>query len=329
MKARKYAAPIVTLLLLAPIVSEVLYGATRLSTIFVLIPEILTWGCGALLIREVTRAWRKGWPSMLLLGLALAVAEEWIIQQTSIAPLVGLAQQAYGRVWGVNWVYLVWALGYESVWVVLVPVQLTELLFPASRDERWLRTRGTIVATIAFLFGACIAWYGWTQQARVAIFHMPAYTPSPLFLLIAAVAIAALTLTARAMPTSAPRDRSVPSPWIVGLTATFLGSPWAAYALLGYGSFPSIPFPAALVVALIWAALTLALVYRWTSSAPWSDAHRLALAAGGVLACMTGGFAVFALGGASRFDWIGKIVLNVVAAGGLIWLWRSVRLHFE
>jgi hypothetical protein len=48
----QHIGPIVALLLLAPLISEVLYGATRVSVIFVLIPEILTWGCGTLLIRE-------------------------------------------------------------------------------------------------------------------------------------------------------------------------------------------------------------------------------------------------------------------------------------
>src|SRR5579862_7045872 len=105
--------PAFALLLLSPIIAEVLYGATRLSVIFVLIPEIMTWGCAALLIRECVRRWRKGWPSMLLMGLALAVAEECIIQQTSIAPLVGLAEHAYGRVWGVNWIYFLWARSEE------------------------------------------------------------------------------------------------------------------------------------------------------------------------------------------------------------------------
>jgi hypothetical protein len=133
--------PIVTLLLLAPIISELLYGAMRISVIFILIPEILTWGCGALLIRECVRGWSKGWQSMLLLGLALAVAEEWLIQQTSIAPFV--AGHGYGRVWGVNWVYFFWTLGYESVWVVPVPVQLTELLFRSRRNVIWLRREGS------------------------------------------------------------------------------------------------------------------------------------------------------------------------------------------
>lgn len=180
---RQLIGPILALLLLSPIISEVLYGATRLSTIFVLIPEILTWGCGALLIRECIRRWNKGWPSMLVMGIALAVAEEWIIQQTSIAPMVGLAKLAYGRVWGVNWVYFFWAVGYESVWVVLVPVQLTELPFPVRRSQTWLRTRGMVITSIVFVLGAFMAWYGWTQRARVLIFHMPPYNPPSLSLL--------------------------------------------------------------------------------------------------------------------------------------------------
>src|SRR5690348_10102402 len=80
--------PIVTLLLLAPLIAELLSGATRLSVIYVLIPEIMTWGCGALIIRELVRRWQGGWPSLLLLAPTMAIAEEIIIQQTSLAPLV-------------------------------------------------------------------------------------------------------------------------------------------------------------------------------------------------------------------------------------------------
>jgi hypothetical protein len=35
--------PALTLALLAPVVAEVLFGSTRLSFIFVLIPEIMVW----------------------------------------------------------------------------------------------------------------------------------------------------------------------------------------------------------------------------------------------------------------------------------------------
>jgi hypothetical protein len=323
--------PVVTLLLLAPIVSELLYGAMRVSVIFVLIPEILTWGCGALLIRESVRRWCKGWRSMLLLGVALAVAEEWVIQQTSIAPFV--AVHAYGRVWGVNWVYLLWALGYESVWVVLVPVQLTELLFPARREELWLRTRGFVVASFAFVIGAFIAWYGWTQRARVKVFHMPPYTPTLLYLLIGTGAVLMFILGAYMLPSPRPRDdyfapHSAPSPWLVGLILCGSGTPWAASGLVawGNGSFP-VPFVLVLACGLGWASLTFFLMQRWTSSPDWCDMHRYALVCGGVLACMLGGFVVFKLGGALPIDWIGKAVLDTAAIACLSLLGRRVRLR--
>src|SRR5580704_2335564 len=197
--------PIVSLLLLAPFISELLYGAVRISTIFVLIPEVLTWGCGALLIRECVRRWHKAWQSMLIMGLALGIAEEWVIQQTSISPLVVLGQHAYGRAAGVNWVYFLWALGFESVWVVLIPVQLTELLFPAQREEPWLRRRGFVIVSAAFALGACVAWYGWTRRARVKIFHMMPYSPPPFYILIAVGAIVLLVLGAHSLPSGLPR----------------------------------------------------------------------------------------------------------------------------
>lgn len=325
-------APAFALLLLSPLIAEVLYGATRLSVIFVLIPEIMTWGCAALLIRECVRRWRKGWPSMLLMGLALAVAEECIIQQTSIAPLVGLAQHAYGRVWGVNWVYFLWALGYESVWVVLVPVALTEVVYPERRDRCWLRMRGLVIASVVFVVGAFMAWYSWTQKARVDVFHMPPYTPPPLYMLAGASLILLLILAAYLLPSVQPagdrgQTHSAPSPSMVELIICALGTPWAAFVLLGFGSLPALPFAPVLAAGIAWAAITFLLVRRWTSSANWGEAHRFALAFGGVLACMLGGFVVFKVGGALRIDWIGKAVMNVAALAWLLYVGHTVKLR--
>src|SRR5277367_2952830 len=65
-------APIFALIVLAPGIAEVLSGATRMSVIFVLVPEMMVWGCGALLIREAVRRWGGGSTSMLLMGLGLS-----------------------------------------------------------------------------------------------------------------------------------------------------------------------------------------------------------------------------------------------------------------
>ena len=129
----RFAPAIWTLLLLAPFIGELLSGSTRASILFVYVPEVMVWGVGALFCRELVRRWRAGGVSLLLLGLALSIAEEFIIQQTSLAPLPFPGSNAgYGRMWGVNLVYLLFMLGYESVWVVVVPVQVTELFFPAA-----------------------------------------------------------------------------------------------------------------------------------------------------------------------------------------------------
>src|SRR6202042_264234 len=125
-------APIIIILLFAPFITEVLFGSTRLSVLpFEALPEIGVWGCGALIIRELYHRSKKNWISLLIFGIALACAEELIIQQTSLAPLIGTSlTHEYGRWLGVNWTYFLWALIYESVWVIVIPVTLTEMIFP-------------------------------------------------------------------------------------------------------------------------------------------------------------------------------------------------------
>jgi hypothetical protein len=322
------SAPALTLVLLAPIISELLYGGTRVSYLYALAPEIGIWGCGALLIRYVARRRGLGWFSILLLALALAIAEECVIQQTSIAPLVGLAKHAYGRVWGVNWVYFLWALGYESMWVVLAPVQLVELIFPGKRDEPWVSRRGLVRVAIYFVLASYVAWYSWTQMARTKVFHMPPYHPSLLAILLAMTAILLLCVIALRMPEPVgPKEKAKngpPSPWLVGLAAVALGTPWCALVLLGYGAAPAIPFEIPIVAGIAWAGGSFILIKSWSSNPAWRDIHRAALIFGCVVACMLGGFVVFWIGGALRVDWIGKIVTNIVALALLVRLNREV-----
>jgi len=236
-------APAFTLLVLAPVVAEVLSGATRLSFIIVLIPEIMVWGCGALLAREAVRRWRAGWTSLLLLGLALSIAEEFIIQQTSLAPLPWLpSAQSFGRAWGVNWLYFLYMLGYESVWVVLVPVQLTDLLFPDRRSEPWLRTGGLLTSSVFFVFGSFIAWFTWTQQARPNVFHVPNYTPPLSTVLLGLLAILLLIFAAyafrRVSPHSPVSSGPAPQPSLVVVLVLVFGYPW--YLLIALVFAPTI-----------------------------------------------------------------------------------------
>jgi hypothetical protein len=308
-------APVIALLLLAPIVAEVLYGATRLSYIFVLLPEIGVWGCGALMIRYAARRWRLDWLGMLLLGVALAVAEECVIQQTSLAPLSGLAIAQYGRVWGVNWVYFIWALGYEAVWVVLVPVQLVDLMFPSRREEPWLGAGGFARAAGFFSVASFLAWFMWTQRARTQAFHMPPYSPPRLYVGLASVAIAALVAAAYALRgRRSASSGKVPHPGIVGLVVCLFGLPWGALVLLGYGAAPRIPFEWVIAASLTWAGLAFLLMRRWSLGVDWQDDRRFAAVYGAIAACILAGYIVFAAGGALRTDWVGKVIFDSTAA---------------
>jgi hypothetical protein len=310
--------PIVTLLVLSPVIGEVMSGATRLSYIFVLLPEIMVWGCGTLLIRELVRHWQAGWASMLSLGFGLAVAEEFIIQQTSIAPLPWLGgAPGYGRVWGVNWPYFVFMLGYEAVWIVLVPVQVTELLFPTRRSECWLRARGRVVAGAVFTVGSFIAWFLWTQQARPKTFHVPVYRPPVATVLSGLAVILGLIVVAYLARRSGGRTYpgSVPQVWIVVLAAFGLGLPWYGLMVLVFGPVRDLPLVIPMVCAVIWAAGAFFLIRYWALKTLWRDGHRWGLCFGALLVCIAGGF--LGVSTFSRFDLVGKTVLNVLGIAGM------------
>ncbi len=310
-------APGLTLIILAPMIAEVLPGATRMSAIFVLPVEMGYWGVGALLIRAAVRHWQLGWRNMLLLAIALCFGEELLIQQTSFAPLViQLVKGApYARDFGVNWLYLLWAIGYEGVLVVLVPVMLTELIYPCRRHSSWVSRGGLMLSTI-YLGIACFgAWFSWTQIARTKVFHLPAYTPPADHLVAAAAAIALLIFLALG-----PMRRllALPSPVIVpphplvpGLIALVISALWYALILLAFRIAPNVPpLPAAIAGAAIGIGGML-LYGRWSAHPSWSKWHRYAVVAGAMAGSMGVGFVGFI--GAAPLDLYGKVILDALA----------------
>jgi hypothetical protein len=145
----------VFLVVLAPFTVDVLYGATTITTAIALLAEIASYGLAALLARAVARRGDGGFRVIVLLGVAFALAAEFFVVQTSLAPLGVLEPYPdYGRAAGVNWPYLVWALGYESLWGIAIPIQLTELTFPLHRTSAWLGARGCAVLTLLLVLGA-------------------------------------------------------------------------------------------------------------------------------------------------------------------------------
>ncbi|MEO8454557.1 MAG: hypothetical protein ABI454_05300 [Sphingomicrobium sp.] len=321
-------APALLLAFLAPMFAEVLPGATRFSSIFVLPIEIAVWGGGAVLARALARTRGLGWWSLLLLGMALSVAEEFLIQQTSVAPMViRLKGETWGRAFGLNYIYFLWALAYESIWVVLLPTLTTELIFAKRRTEPWLSKAGAIVTGALFAIACFLAWFTWTQIARTKVFHQPPYTPPLAWSAAAATAIALLFVAALRFPPKVRRGLVPPPRWIVGLLGAVWAVLWFGLVVLAFGVDPQFPEIGAGSGGLIVIAFLLYFVPRWAAHPRWSRGHAFALIAGSLTGSMAVSFVGF-IGSASNDLWF-KVIVDVAAVTGLLWLGRRVSRSFE
>jgi len=317
------ALPGLTLMLLAPLIAEILPGATRVSAAFVYPIEVIIWGGGAVMARYLTRRFRLGWFSLLLLALALAVAEECLIQQTSFAPLaIKLKGVEYARAWGFNYLYFIWAMIYEAVFVVLVPVTLCELIFPNRKDNGWLSGWGIGIICVLFLPACRAAWYGWNMVARVKFLHEPPYVLPVADAVAGAVAI--LVLIALAVgpfrrPLAAPAKPMVPPhPVVIAILAALFTVPLFGIMVLAFGLMPNVAPAIPVAVGIVLVLLALVLVPGWMAHDKWDKWHDVGLTYGAFLGNCGIMFAGFI--GASPVDLWGKVVLDAAAALMLLWL---------
>lgn len=326
----KTAGPAWTLVILAPLVAEVLPGATRVSALFVFPIEMAIWGGGALLIRAAVRQWQLGWLNMLLLAFALSIAEEFLIQQTSVAPMVLqiFPGEPFARAWGVNYVYFLWALFYEAVFVVFIPVTLTELIFRSRREHPWLKPWSAWMVGIIFVLACFPAWYSWTQIARPKFFNVPVFNPPMAHVLLASLSMAALIFAAlgpwRRSLAGVRASLAPPNPWLLGIGAAIAAAIWYGIVLLAFGIRPEFPPAVAVGVGLAVAATTLYLLPRYAAHPAWFDTHRMGIVLGAIISTMAVNFAGF-IYATSKLDLYGKIVLDVIATILLVWLAARIR----
>lgn len=144
--------PGLVLFLIAPLIGEVLPGARTIFSMlnplnFIVLTTL--YGTGAIIIRETTIRWKKGWPTVFLLGLAYGVAEEGIGAQSFANPYWGgLSVPAmYGRVLGVNWVWALQILLYHSLISISLSILVVSFLFPNRRGTRYVSDK-TLLACL-------------------------------------------------------------------------------------------------------------------------------------------------------------------------------------
>ncbi len=140
MKQRWITTQAVVLFFLSPALAELLSGSsppTEFFHPFTLTVLGLLYGGGAIMIRELTVRWGKGWPTALLLGVAYGIIEEGLMVKSFFDPgWVDLGELGhYGRWLGVNWVWTFHLTLFHAVFSIGISILLVELMFRHRRTR--------------------------------------------------------------------------------------------------------------------------------------------------------------------------------------------------
>jgi hypothetical protein len=276
-------APGLLLLVLAPLVAEFLLGDFSIKQIALLLVFIPQYGGGALLVREVTRRSRRGWPTMLLLALAYALIEEGFTTETLFNP--NYANQRlldYGLVpalgISVNWTIFVLML--HVVWSIGSPIAIAEALAGARATVPWLGRVGLAVTALVYLMGC-----GLTAVITAKMFP---YVASPAQLGVTAGLVCLVIAAASAVTRAGERPRTsaaAPATWLVSLVTFGLSGAFQAAYHVGGQRRLSAPAIAAIMLALV--VVAHGLLARWSRRSEWTPAHALAAGAGAILTYAT------------------------------------------
>ncbi|MFI6316612.1 hypothetical protein ACIBG8_03790 [Nonomuraea sp. NPDC050556] len=273
--------PALGLLVLAPLVGEYLLGNIAINALPMIIGLIPLYGGGALLIREVARRWRLGWPGIILLGLAYAVIEEGLLTRSLFDPdYVGLRLLDYGFVpaLGIGAYWTVFVLAIHGVWSIAVPISMVEA-GSHRPDTPWLGKVGLTLTAVLFLLGGAVP---------IALASPDIYPLSAGQITWTLITAAALIITAflPARSRRPPLQATPPGPWTVFAITLVAGLAfWLPTLLAMVGITLESVVPAWITVGFylaLYATMTL-LILRWSRRTGWGPWHRFALGAGGLV----------------------------------------------
>ncbi|MFI7444844.1 hypothetical protein [Nonomuraea indica] len=309
----KRILPALGLLVLAPLVGEYLLGNIAINALPMIIGLVPLYGGGALLIREVARRWRLGWPGIILLGLAYAVIEEGLLTRSLFDPdYVGLRLLDYGFIpaLGIGAYWTVFVLAIHGVWSIAVPISMVEA---GSRrpDTPWLGRAGLTGAAVLFVLGGAV-------PMALAPAGYPLSAAQIAWTLITAVTlITAAFLSARFRRPLLPAAPA--GPWTVFAITIAAGLAfWHPSLLAMAGIKLESIVPAWITVGFylaLYATMTL-LVLRWSRRTGWGPWHRFALSAAGLVTYAWHGFPQPpSFPAPARVDLMGNAVFALAALG--------------
>ena len=329
------ARPIIFLAIVTPCV-EFLTGSTSAiavltdpasAVLFVLV-TLPGYILPVLLIREAIVVWRKGVPSLLALGIAYGAVNEGLLAKTyfsvnPLSPVLG-PDGGVGRWIGVNWPWVTGITLFHMVVSMSVPVVLGFLLFPETRQTRFLTDR-TIRWFVIYL-GAVIVGI----LAIQSLFSPTFRGLLPLMMLPAAIVGTGIYL-ARRFPR--PNPNRTLGPWFSRPLVLTLGS-MAFFVVVFFPIIQFFPFPftpltfasqefyrlggLAGVIATIYPWVLTAFAIRFFASRSLSESQLAAITTGAMILPLATAISIHDL---PQGDWAAAGVY----VGSIVLAWRRLQ----
>lgn len=313
-----------TLVLLAPLIAELALGSTPMRMAWLLPLFVPIYGAGILLVRELVHRAGRGWLSIVVLGVAYEIIEDGIGLQALTSPNIYGAAEWGARVLGINAPYWEAQAIYHVVFSAVIPIVITDLIFPSHRHTPYLKRGGLVLTAVVAVAGVGLLRISVPPTVDPGYMAPVWATVSSIVLMIILGVVALRLLPPRKDVPGLPGR--VPTRWqliIIGLVGTIvilgLVFPVAGAKQPGFtqGLWVLVPMGIALALAI----LTIVQIRWWTRRAGWTDLHVLALAGGALVGHTTFGMAVFAR---TTFDRVGLAVMVMLTVVGLALLVRRI-----
>lgn len=274
----KKVSPALALLLLGPICGELISGHQTLFEFInplAFIISSLPYGFGAVICRELMIRWHKGWISLVLLGIAYGIYEEFIVARSVWDPewaeLGAIRDYSYWQ--GVTWTYAEILIHFHLTISILSSILLAHLLFSDQRRQSWVNNWQLIVCFVGLALWIPVLWL------------LNPFVPSIFALLFSGLAIGGLAVLAWALPAQLLPLRSGTDthPFRYGvLGAVNMTVSFATVFILPEANPSWLPgWPVSFIFVAVLDLLTFGLILYWSGNGyAWDDRHKLALLAG-------------------------------------------------
>ena len=253
---------ILFLLIIPVLIGELLCGSSpplKLINPVGFLMMFLIYGCGTILIREAKVRWNLQW-SVILLPVAYGIVEEGILVKSFFNPAWGGlgALSNYGVLFGFQMVWVISLGMYHATMSTLIPIALSELLWPEFSKKPILKKRGIVWSIIGISF---ITLFGMFFFGTEVAGKMVPYYPNPLALIFCFLIVGLLIFLAYKFKDS----KKISNTKLISPKKFFIaGFLFMLFVFLVPNLFASAKVPSVItiLIQMITIALTLLFVFR-------------------------------------------------------------------